>query len=56
MSTRDSSFSHALQDLVLWFKQHNLLLRGPEGSVQEVYNAVLANITEEEAASQTVPE
>ena len=44
-----------LQDLVLWFKQHNLLLQGPEGSVHEVYNAVLANITEEEAASQTVP-
>lgn len=43
------------QDLVMWFKQHNLLLQGPEGSVHEVYNAVLANITEEEAASQTVP-
>ena len=51
----DSVQLFLLQDLVMWMKRHNDLLRGPEGSVQDAFAEVCAVIEEDQAASQTVP-
>ena len=45
----------SLQDLVMWMKKHNLLLRGPEGSVREAFAELCGGIEDEQAAAQTLP-
>ncbi len=46
---------HSLQDLVMWMKKHNPLLRGPEGSVREAFAVLCGGIEDEQAAAQTLP-
>lgn len=43
------------QDLVMWMKKHNALLRGPEGSVWEAFAELCGGIEDEQAAAQTLP-
>ena len=49
------SVCHSLQDLVMWMKKHNPLLRGPEGSVREAFAELCGGIEDEQAAAQTLP-
>ncbi len=49
------SVCHSLQDLVMWMKRHNLLLRAPEGSVYEAFAELCEGIEEDQAAAQTLP-
>lgn len=44
-----------LQDLVVWMKDHNVLLSRPGASAHEAFFGVCGDVQEHQAAPQTVP-